>query len=269
MPLRRSFCPRRGCARDGEFPKEALDFFETKVRPVFLDKCYACHDGSGVKAIKGGFTLDTREGLLKGGESGKPAVVPGKPDESRLIHAVKWVDEKFRMPPKQEHRLAPSRSRTWRSGCRWCTGPTGADGPRRRNSGGRCQKALGVSKADGAGSSGGEADRVGQIAHRCVRAGQARSRRDCRPAPQADKRTLIRRATFDLTGLPPTPEEVAAFEADASPDAFAKVVDRLLASPRYGERWGRHWLDVARYADTKGYVFEEERRYPFAYTYRD
>ncbi|MDR3636613.1 MAG: DUF1549 and DUF1553 domain-containing protein [Isosphaeraceae bacterium] len=89
-----------------------------------------------------------------------------------------------------------------------------------------------------------------------------------RPAP-APRRTLIRRATLDLTGLPPTPAEVAAFEADPAPDAFAKVVDRLLASPRYGERWGRHWLDVARYADTKGYVFQQERRYPYSYTYRD
>src|SRR5207237_1631434 len=79
----------------------------------------------------------------------------------------------------------------------------------------------------------------------------------------------IRRATFDLLGLPPLPEDVAAFEADRSPDAFAKVIDRLLASPHYGERWGRHWLDVARYADTKGYLFTEERRYPYAYTYRD
>jgi hypothetical protein len=90
-----------------------------------------------------------------------------------------------------------------------------------------------------------------------------------RPSPTADKRTLIRRATFDLTGLPPSPEEVAAFEADKSPDAFAHVVDRLLASPRYGERWGRHWLDVARYADTRGYVFEEDRHYAYSYTYRD
>ena len=79
------------------------------------------------------------------------------------------------------------------------------------------------------------------------------------PSPPADRRTLLRRVTFDLTGLPPTPEEVEAFEADASPDAFEKVVDRLLASPRYGERWGRHWLDVARYADTKGYVFHRGR----------
>jgi hypothetical protein len=90
-----------------------------------------------------------------------------------------------------------------------------------------------------------------------------------KPAPPADKRTLIRRAYFDLIGVPPTPQDVDAFEADHSPDAFAKVVDKLLADPRYGERWGRYWLDVARYADTKGYVFQEERRYPYAYTYRD
>jgi hypothetical protein len=89
------------------------------------------------------------------------------------------------------------------------------------------------------------------------------------PAPPADRRTLIRRAYFDLIGLPPTPEEVEAFIADSSPDAFAKVVDALLANPHYGERWGRYWLDIARYSDTKGYVFQEERRYPYAYTYRD
>ena len=89
------------------------------------------------------------------------------------------------------------------------------------------------------------------------------------PSPPADRRTLIRRATIDLLGIPPTADEIEAFEADARPDAFARLVDRLLASPMYGERWGRHWLDVARYADTKGYVFTEERRYPFAYTYRD
>jgi hypothetical protein len=89
------------------------------------------------------------------------------------------------------------------------------------------------------------------------------------PSPPADKRTLLRRVTFDLTGLPPAPDEVAAFEADSSPEAFARVVDRLLASPQYGACWARHWLDVARYADTKGYVFTEERRFPYAYTFRD
>ncbi len=80
---------------------------------------------------------------------------------------------------------------------------------------------------------------------------------------------MIRRATIDLWGIPPTAEEIEAFELDSTPDAFARLVDRLLASPRYGERWGRHWLDVARYADTKGYVFTQDRRYPYAYTYRD
>ena len=89
------------------------------------------------------------------------------------------------------------------------------------------------------------------------------------PSPAADRRTLIRRATMDLLGIPPTAAEIDAFTADPAPDAFAKVVDRLLASPRYGERWGRHWLDVAHYADTKGYVFTDDRKYPFAYTYRD
>src|SRR5262249_34290091 len=89
------------------------------------------------------------------------------------------------------------------------------------------------------------------------------------PSPRADKHTLIRRATYDLIGLPPTPAEVRAFDRDSSPDAFAHLLDRLLNSDHYGERWGRYWLDIARYADTKGYVFEEERRYPYSYTYRD
>src|SRR5439155_21896216 len=89
------------------------------------------------------------------------------------------------------------------------------------------------------------------------------------PSPPADRRTLIRRATFDLLGLPPTPDEVAAFETDPSPDAYERLIDRLLASPHYGERWGRHWLDVARFADTKGYVFFEEAQFPWAWTYRD
>ena len=89
------------------------------------------------------------------------------------------------------------------------------------------------------------------------------------PVPPAEKTALLRRASYDLTGLPPTPEEVAAFLADNSPKAFERVIDRLLESPHYGERWGRHWLDVARYADTKGYVFEEDRFFPYSYTYRD
>src|SRR6202043_910161 len=93
--------------------------------------------------------------------------------------------------------------------------------------------------------------------------------KDLKPNPPADKRALIRRATFDLIGLPPTPEEVEDFVKDESQDAYAKVIDRLLASPQYGERWGRHWLDVARYADTRGYIGAEDRHYAYSYTYRD
>jgi hypothetical protein len=89
------------------------------------------------------------------------------------------------------------------------------------------------------------------------------------PSPPADRYTLIRRATFDLWGVPPTHDEVQRFLQDAAPDAYQRLIDRLLASPRYGERWGRHWLDVARYADTRGYAFGRERRYAYAYTYRD
>src|SRR5205085_8708738 len=88
-------------------------------------------------------------------------------------------------------------------------------------------------------------------------------------SPHAEKRTLLRRLYYDLIGLPPTEQQVQTFEQNTAPDAYAKVVDELLASPRYGERWGRYWLDVARYSDTKGYVFQEERTYAFSYTYRD
>ena len=95
------------------------------------------------------------------------------------------------------------------------------------------------------------------------------ARQGLAPSAKADRRTLLRRPTYDLTGLPATAAEVEEFVNDAAPDALAKVVDRLLASPAYGQRWGRHWLDVARYSDTKGYVFTEDRRYPYAYTYRD
>ena len=257
-------------ADTGAFPREALDYFETKVRPVLLDRCYSCHDGSGTKAVKGGLRLDTREGLLKGGESGRPAIVPGKPGESPLIVAVKWGDPKFKMPPKPEHRLTDEQVANLEA---WVQ--MGAPDPR-----------TGASEQGGA-PAGNAATSHWAFQKPTEPVVPAMKRGDCvkspidafvlakleqkglAPAPPADKRSLIRRATFDLTGLPPTPAEVAAFEADSSPEAFAKVVDRLLSSPHYGERWGRFWLDVARYADTKGYVFEEERRFPFSYTYRD
>ena len=252
-----------------QLSKEGIDFFETRIRPVLVDRCYKCHDGGGANAVKGGFSLNTRKGLLAGGESGKPAVVPGDPAASRLIQAIKWTDEKFRMPPKEEHRLSAEQVADFEA---WLK----MGGPDPREGAAEPTKAATVdAKRHWAFQSPKEPavpdvkDKawaktpVDQfILARLEATGLA-------PSKQADKRTLIRRATLDLTGLPPTPEEVAAFETDSSADAFAKVVDRLLASPAYGERWGRYWLDVARYADTKGYVFEEERRFPFSYAYRD
>src|SRR5216683_2229924 len=109
---------------------------------------------------------------------------------------------------------------------------------------------------------------MGAVPGRCVRSHQV-GREGPTPSRQGDRRALIRRLKFDLLGLPPTPDEVASFESDVSADAYEKLIDSFLASPRYGERWGRHWLDVARYADTKGYVFTDERRFPYSYTYRD
>jgi hypothetical protein len=245
---------------------EAIELFEKRVRPILAENCFACH---GEKKQKAGLRLDSRAALLKGSESG-PVVVPGNPGQSTLIRAVRQEGE-LKMPPK---RKLPTEAidalAAWiKVGAPWPEIP-------------------GKPEANGI------SDRIAHArenhwAFRPVQKPPVPAVQDATwpltavdrfllakleqkgltPAKPADRRTLIRRATFDLLGLPPTPEEVAAFEADRSPDAFAKVVDRLLASPHYGERWGRHWLDVARYADTKGYVFTQERRYPYAYTYRD
>jgi hypothetical protein len=245
-----------------------IEYFESNIRPILVDNCYPCHSGKSVK-VKGGLLLDTREGLLKGGDTG-PAIKPGDVEESLLIKAVRYTDEDLRMPPKNKKLTAAQIS----SLEAWVK--MGAPDPRISQSG--------LSKAETIREKARSHWAFQPIREPSVPA--VRNKRFVRtpvdnfilarleaanlqPSPMADKRTLIRRATFDLIGLPPTPAEVAAFEADKSPEAFARVVDRLLASPRYGERWGRHWLDVARYADTKGYVFEEDRHYPYAYTYRD
>jgi hypothetical protein len=244
------------------FPPEAVEFFEKNVRPVLADSCVRCH---GAQKQSSGLRLDSRQAVLEGGDNG-PAVVPGEPDKSLLVQAVRYTHEDVKMPPKTKLPEASVQAiATWvKLGAPWSTAAT--------LSAGEQEKAA-----------------PAHWAFQPVRPAAPPRAQDpawCRspidafvlaklkaqgmhPARPADRRTLIRRATFDLTGLPPTPAEVAAFEADPAPDAFAKVVDRLLASPRYGERWGRHWLDVARYADTKGYVFQQERRYPYSYTYRD
>jgi mono/diheme cytochrome c family protein len=242
-----------------------VEFFEKHVRPVLVEKCIGCH---GPKTQRGSLRLDSRDALLKGGDTG-PAVVAGQPDKSLLVRAGKR-DGDLKMPPKEKDRLTPAQvdalSAWVRMGAPWPAGTSPA--------------AAGSSTA---------LARKSHWSFRPVSRPPLPAVRDANwpltpvdrfilakldakgltPAPAADRRTLLRRVTFDLTGLPPTPEEVEAFVKDSRPDAYERLVDRLLASPAYGERWGRHWLDVARYADTRGYVFTAERLFPYSYTYRD
>ncbi len=250
---------------------EQVEFFETKIRPLFANECYRCHS-SEAKKLKGDLHLDTHAGILKGGESGA-AIVPGKPDESRLIQAVRYKDEDTAMPPKKK--LADAQVadlETWiRMGAPWPAKEAGGKPLADKKSGYDWAKFRAehwafrkVAKAEpptvkDAAWVRGPLDRF--VLARLETAA-------LKPAPPAEKRILIRRAHLDLTGLPPTPEEVAAFLGDESPGAFAKVVDALLASPQYGERWGRHWLDVARYSDGLGGFLDAEAL-PEAWRYRD
>jgi mono/diheme cytochrome c family protein len=245
-----------------------LEFFEARIRPVLTDRCYKCHSRLADK-IKGGFMLDTREGMLHGGDTG-PAIVPGKPDDSLIIDAISYKDADLQMPPKGD-KLSDQQVADITEWIR-----RGAPDPRSLVAKGSSPAYGGVGRehwsflpvkkqtvpavADAVWCK----TPVDNFILADLEANQMK------PNPPADKYTLIRRATFDLTGLPPTEIEVQRFLADTSPDAWEKVVDRLLASPRYGERWGRYWLDVARYADTKGDTPQrDDPRYPFAWTYRD
>jgi hypothetical protein len=265
------FGPRGSSAQEAPpspFTPEQIDFFEKHVRPVLADRCYKCHS-TGAEKLKAALFVDSREGLLKGGETG-PALVPGKPDESRLIRAVRYLDENLQMPPKvklPEDQIAALEA--WvKMGAPMPAGGTGpkATLPAVDFAQARKHWSFQPPRAQ-APPAVRESARVVTPIDAFILA--KLEEKGLPPAPPADKRTLLRRATVDLTGLPPTPGELDAFLADDSPEAFERVVDRLLASPRYGERWGRHWLDVARYADTKEWVVDEERRLPFSYTYRD
>ncbi len=241
----------------------AGEHFEKHVRPVLVDKCIQCH---GPKAQRGGLRLDSRQAILKGGDSG-PALVPGQPDKSLLLKAI-HRDGDLKMPPKETlPATAVEAIAAWvKLGAPWPASAPAAS----------TISAVQLARKE-------------HWSFRPVRRPEPPAVREASHlrtpidrflmakleskglslSSEADRRTLIRRVTFDLIGLPPTPAEVDAFLADTRPGAWERLVDRLLASPAYGERWGRHWLDVARYADTKGYVFNEERRYPYSYTYRD
>ncbi len=249
-------------AQPEKLSQEVVEFFEKSIRPILVDRCVRCH---GPEKQKAGLRLDSREAMLKGSETG-PVIVPGQPEKSLLVEAIHQKGE-LKMPPDEKLPAEAIANLTaWiKNGAPW---PGGAMAKAKAAEAWRLHWAFQPVKKP-APPIVQHSDRVQNPIDAFILA-ELDSRR-LTLAPVADRRTLLRRATFDLIGLPPTPQEIDAFESDTDADApaFAKVIDRLLASPHYGERWGRYWLDVARYADTKGYVFQEERRYAYAYTYRD
>ncbi len=236
-------------------PPEAVEYFEKTIRPILVENCQSCH---GPKKQQGSLRLDTAAGLAKGTE-GVAIVVAGKPEQSRLIASVQRKGD-YPMPPdgvqlKKEQIEAltewikqgavfPARAAVdpGRTKAHWAFQPVKDP---------TVPAIAGIKNPV-------DAFVVAKLTEKGLK-----------PSPAADKRTLARRLFFDLIGLPPTVEELDGFEKDTRPDATEKLIDTLLASPKYGERWGRYWLDVARFADTKGYVFQEDRNYPYAYTYRD
>ncbi|MFO0827241.1 MAG: PSD1 and planctomycete cytochrome C domain-containing protein [Phycisphaerales bacterium] len=271
----------QGMTGDDAAPAKRLtererQFFESKIRPILDANCFSCHSATATK-VRGGLLLDTREGVLAGGDTG-PAIVPGKPDASPLIHAVRWKDDDFKMPPKKK--LSDEAIRALEE---WVA--MGAPDPRVTTN-----EPTGTIDKEGPAVVGKTWDvekgkdfwsfksptkpPVPAVEHRewpwtdVDRFVLAKmEEHGLAPVGDADKRAWLRRVTFDLTGLPPTPEEIASFDKDTSSDAYANVVDRLLASPAFGERWGRHWLDVARYAESSGK--DNNVLYPHAWRYRD
>jgi len=275
----------------GEEPaSRAEELFAHRVLPVFKAKCFACH-GEDADDIRGEFSMLSRVALLKGGASGEASIVPGKPANSPLFKAVNWDD--LEMPPKENDRLTAEQIKhigEWIEGGapwpdekrlakllrttadRWNTD----DGITVKTSGGLSDDWTSrgykpenlwayqpLWKAEDGRLKDGNRNPIDILIE------EQTSKLGLKLAPPADRRTLIRRTTFDLIGLPPTPEEVDAFINDPATDAeaFAKVIDRLLDSPHYGEQWGRHWLDVVRYADSSGYANDYERGN--AWRYRD
>ena len=250
-----------------------IEFFESKIRPVLAEKCYSCHN-SKMPAPMGSLVLDSKEGLLKGGVSG-PAIVPGKPGESHLLKALSYSDPRAQMPPSgklpdavladfeqwiargaadpragdpalasatpQYKGMSIEEGRKW-----WAFQPVAAHSGSRRS--------AGAAKAD-------------TPIDYFVKAKLAEKK--LQMSPQADRRTLATRAYVDLLGYKPTFDEIQAFVNDRSPNAYERLIDRLLASPHYGERWARHWMDVARYAEDNATSEATNPPYPFAWKYRD
>ena len=252
-------------ARADDPTPEQVEFFEKRIRPLLVDNCAECH---GEGRAKGGLRLTSGDSFRRGGDSG-PAVVAGKPDQSLLIEAVGHRGD-IKMPPKQK--LADEQIADLK---KWVEigAPWPADKPDAKPEAApfaispeqrafwsfQPVRAPCIPIVRNEPWTASAIDRF--ILARLEAAG-------LQPAPQADRRTLIRRVTFDLIGLPPSPEEIEAFVADERPDAWEQLIDRLLMSPHFGERWARHWLDVARYAEDQAHTFQA-RMYPSGYRYRD
>jgi hypothetical protein len=256
-------------APHADLSPDQLAFFEKNIRPVLVEHCYQCHAADATK-IRGGLLLDTKQATLLGGESGHPAVTPGDPAASPLYTALTWADPDMEMPPKQklpDHVIANFKQ--------WIE--MGAPDPRESTvanpEGGRRQIDMTTGRQHWAFQKpvstpppivqNTDWPRTDIDRHLLA----AMETAGLQPATDADRPTLIRRIAFDLTGLPPTPDQVKAFVQDTSPDAIETVIDSFLDSPRFGERWARHWLDIARYAESNGK--ESNLPYPHAWRYRD
>tara|TARA_R110002072_G_scaffold145460_1_gene291947 strand:+ start:94334 stop:97048 length:2715 start_codon:yes stop_codon:yes gene_type:complete len=246
-------------------PEEQLAFFEKRIRPLLIAKCYECHSQESDE-VAGRLLVDSAPTMRRGGDTG-PAIMPGNLDRSLLIEAVRYGNKDLQMPPDEQ--LSATDIRDLEEWVRM-----GAPDPRHTATK-IPRRTIDVAKArefwsfrpvtDPAPPEVQDAEWPLSEIDRFILAKLEQAK--LKPVGPADKRTLIRRATYDLTGLPPSPQDIAAFLADDSREAFSRVVDRLLDSPQYGERWGRHWMDLVRYADTAG----ENSDYPIpqAYLYRN
>ena len=252
-----------------ELPPEQIEFFEANIRPIFAEHCYKCHSVESGKS-KGGLQLDSRDALRKGGLTG-PAITPGDPEKSLLVEAVRYGNEDLQMPPKDEGgQLSAEKIAALEQWIKLgAPDPRGAAAKSRALDMAAARRHWAFQPVQKSAPPAVKNSRWVQTPVDAFVLAKLEAQ-GLAPSPPADARTLLRRVTYDLTGLPPTPEDMDAFLKDRAPEAYARAVERLLASPRYGERWGRFWLDVARYADTKGYlVGGEERRFGFSHTYRD
>ena len=266
-------------AGNSKVDPSAIEFFEKSVRPILVVRCQGCH---GPSKQKGRLRLDSRPAALTGGSTG-PAVVPGLPEKSLLVDAVNY-GELYQMPPKSK--LPPDEiailTRWIKQGATWGVDATARskanaavtsqpglpqplDTPGEFQRRARAWSFQPLARPEPPPVTGKHTGWPRNAIDRFVLA--AMEAQGLSPAPESKRRTLIRRLSFDLCGLPPEPTEVTAFLADRSPEAYERLVDRLLASPRFGERWARHWLDLVRFAETSGHEFDYE--IPNAFQYRD